>query len=199
MDDVKILISLAEKNIGAFAVLAILLLVRYQDRRETRQSEDAQRDDLKEQSLIDVLKGFVKSFSAMAEKFTESLSEQTTAMQSISATATENQTLLTGARRELQLVIDAQKQLQEGIDKMPDAVQARLVGDFESIGDTLTDLHTRTGEIHTNVSKALQEWATTGARLQRYLEVHEKVEPGEPCKDPAIEKSEEPKEKEGAA
>jgi molecular chaperone GrpE (heat shock protein) len=190
MDDAKILIDLAEKNIGAFAVLAILLLVRYQDRRETRQSEDAQRDDLKEQSLIDVLKGFVKSFSTMAEKFTESLAEQTTAMQSISTATAENQTLLTGARRELQLVIDAQKQLQEGIDKMPDAIQARLVGDFESIGDTLSDLHTRSGEIHNNVTKALQEWATTGARLQRYLEVHEKVEPGDIRQDPDPEKSE---------
>jgi hypothetical protein len=189
MEDAKILISLAEKNLGAFAVLAILLLVRYQDRRETRQSQDAQRDDLKEQSLIDVLKGFVKSFSAMAEKFTESLAEQTTAMQSISTVATESQTLLTGARRELQIVIDAQKQLQEGIDKMPDAVQARLVGDFERIGSTLTELHTRTGEIHSNVSLALHDWAATGARLQRYLEVHEKSEPGDVRKEPDPEKS----------
>jgi hypothetical protein len=189
MDDAKILISLAEKNLGAFAVLAILLILRWQDRREVRQSEDARRDDNKEQALIDVLKGFVTSFSDMAEKFTGSLAEQTTALQSISTATAENQTLITGARRELQVMLDAQKQLQEGIDKMPDAVQARLVGDFERIGDTLTELHTRTGEIHSNVSLALHDWAATGARLQRYLEVHEKSEPGDVRQDPDPEKS----------
>ncbi len=177
MENFNSLIALAEKNLGAFAVLAILLLLRYQDRREIRQSEEARRDDAREQSLIDVLSGFVQSFAQMSEKFTATLDEHTGALRAITTCIDDTQALLAGARREIQAILAGQKQLQEGVDRLPDLVRERLVDDFKRIGERLSDLNAQTNDVHAGINQALDEWAAARRRLQRFLQAQEKPHP----------------------
>jgi hypothetical protein len=131
MDNLNALIPLAEKNLGAFAVLAILLLIRYQDRREVRQSEESQRDDAKEQALIEVLGGFVQNFAQMVEGFAGTLSDQSEALRAITGSIDHHEESLDGARHDLQTLLTGQMQLQEGVDRLPERVSARLVDDFK--------------------------------------------------------------------
>jgi hypothetical protein len=122
MDNLNGLVALAENNLGAFAVLAILLLIRYQDRREVRQSEASQRD---------VLRGFVQNFARTVEEFAGTLADQSAALRAISGSVERHQTALDGTRGDLHVLLSEQKQLQEGIDQLPGRVSERLVEDFE--------------------------------------------------------------------
>jgi len=125
VDNLNALIQLAENNLGAFAVLAILLLIRYQDRREVRQSEDAQRDDAKEQALIEVLGDFAQNFAQMVDGFAGTLADQSEALRAISGSLDHHEESLDG-------LLTGQKQLQEGVDRLPERISGRLVDDFNA-------------------------------------------------------------------
>ena len=69
MDELKALLQLAETNVGSFFVVALIFVLRYQDRRETRQVQVIAQDDKKEQALIDLLTGFLSGFKDMTDRF----------------------------------------------------------------------------------------------------------------------------------
>jgi hypothetical protein len=84
-----------------------------------------------------------------------------------------------GARREMQGVKPILAEIKAAVDGVPQGVRAALVDDFAAVGNTLSDCRDR-------VNTALEEWAKTGAKLQRYLEDHNgKQESTEPKPSPA--------------